>query len=249
MDRCCQVGWVVAAEDDLAAMGAQGEAEVGQQLVGTVHQALVEAHERAGREALQGQAQDAVVWHGTEGRVVHADGRQHGEAGAGVAPARLGAQADVIAHQHAFRRAFPEVSLGEADGHDRAVHGAPGQTGPLLHSLALRVHIHGRAGLPRRVAPVLHAGRALARPMGQQEMPRGSVEQHPQLLPRLADRDVAHVEGVPGVPRATPDGPRVNPLQAHRERPRQPRGRWRCRGLRAQRLAPQCCAKVGPGLP
>mmetsp|Transcript_112683 Transcript_112683/g.313447 ORF Transcript_112683/g.313447 Transcript_112683/m.313447 type:complete len:287 (-) Transcript_112683:67-927(-) len=209
---------VVAAEHDGPVGGTQGDGEVRQQARRGIHQALEEAAQRAGGEALQGEAQDAVVRHEPKGPVGQAGGSEHGQARARLASACSGAQADVVTDQHAPGRALPEVGLGELHCHDRALHAPLGQAlAPRHHVRAVRVHVDSCVGLPRRVASVRHAGRAVARLVGQQHRAGPRVEQDAQLLGRAAHRDVADEKGLRRSLRAPSRRQGADLLQAHFE--------------------------------
>mmetsp|Transcript_134025 Transcript_134025/g.373548 ORF Transcript_134025/g.373548 Transcript_134025/m.373548 type:complete len:271 (-) Transcript_134025:44-856(-) len=216
---------VVAAKDDLAASRAHQHAEVRQQLVRAVHQAFVEAAKGAGRQPLKGEPEDAIVWHAPERLVIQAHGRQHGHVRAGPAAVPARTQAHVVPHQHPLRVSVPEVGLGEPHRHDRAVHEALREPRPLLHRPPVGVDVDCSAGLPWRVAAVLEAGWAAARPVSHQDVPGGRVEEHSQGLRRMADGNVTHVEAVPGVTGMIWKLPSVHFLQLHHEWASKRRGR------------------------
>mmetsp|Transcript_99495 Transcript_99495/g.297249 ORF Transcript_99495/g.297249 Transcript_99495/m.297249 type:complete len:384 (+) Transcript_99495:211-1362(+) len=242
--RCRQTSKVMAAEGDLTAGRAHGQAKLGKQIVGAVHQALVEAAERPCSQPFECKAQDAVVRHRPERLVIQAHRSQDGKVCARLPVSQRRAEADVVPHQHSARSAASEVRLGKLDGHDSSVHPSACQPRPLLDRTTVAVDVHGGAGLPRRVAAVLQARRALAHAVWKQNVTRCRVKQHLQPLRRMANGDVAHVEAVLGVAVAW-ECPGVHTLQPYSERSRSRADNLRsCLALPAPQGGPEVSARL-----
>mmetsp|Transcript_51076 Transcript_51076/g.121345 ORF Transcript_51076/g.121345 Transcript_51076/m.121345 type:complete len:302 (-) Transcript_51076:10-915(-) len=197
-------------EHQLAAVCPQVDTEHLGDACGALEEVAQEAAALGG-QSLHAQTNDAVTWHGSEGLVVHADGRQQGHVNARL----ILFDADAVSHEHSLRLAISEVSLREANGGHISHHRALRQALPFLHLRAVDAHVHGSGRLPGRVAAVLLASGALAGAVRQQDGAGAGVEHHLQRLRRVADSHVGGVEGrIDAVRRA--HGALLGELNRHR---------------------------------
>ena len=190
----CHPGRVVATEEDLSGLCPEGQAELWKHRGVRLHESLEEDTSGSRGKACHAQPEHAIIWHGFKELVVHLDCSHDIEVGADLV-AELCAQADVVVHQDGLGCTLTEVGLRKLHSH-RVSHGlARHQTLLLPHGLAVGVDIHGGAGKEGRVVLVLVAGLACAGRVWNEQVARGGVEEHLELLwPGLTQGQPSHIE-------------------------------------------------------
>ena len=190
----CHPGRVVATEEDLSGLCAEGQAELWKHRGVRLHKSLEEDTSGSRGKACHAQSEHTVIWHGFKKLIVHLDCSHDIEVGADLV-AELCAQADIVMHQHGLGCTLTKVGLRKLYSH-RISHGLARHQALLLpHRLAVGVDVHGGAGKEGRVALVLIAGLACAGRVWNEQMARGGIEEHLELLrPGLTQRQPSHIE-------------------------------------------------------
>mmetsp|Transcript_108967 Transcript_108967/g.274216 ORF Transcript_108967/g.274216 Transcript_108967/m.274216 type:complete len:214 (-) Transcript_108967:458-1099(-) len=140
-ERSCELRRIVSTKVQLAAVCSKGKSELGQHIPRALKQPPEETADRTRGQALQPEADDAVVGHGPEGHILQAEGCQQGQVYAGLATSpRTDTQA--VAHKHRLGVSLSQVGLGVPNRDSITPDNSPGQTVALLDLAPIGVHVH-----------------------------------------------------------------------------------------------------------